>query len=152
MDLVIRRYVDRDFDSAVSLENAKKGNRYGAAVFIRQAAELYRETFLVAEQDGTVAGFAVGALENSDLSTAWVLRLGIAPRWRGQGIGKALVSQLVAVLGTSGAERILLTVAPGNYPARKIYQKLGFERVDFKKSYFGRGEDREILCLFTGKK
>ena len=52
----------------------------------------------------------------------------VAAEARGQGVGRALVDELVrAARASSGLEQILLTVKAHNEPAIALYKKLGFE-------------------------
>jgi len=145
MGVVIRGFEERDFDAVVALEQGEKRNRYGAAVFVRQSAALYPETFLVAENDRTVVGYTVGAVVQDDSATAWVLRLNVSRQWQGEGIGTALLFALISELAPRHIRRVFLSVAPDNIPAKKIYDKFGFVNVAHQPAYFCKGEDRDIM-------
>ncbi len=47
MEPMVRHYISGDFDQVWLLERGQKGSPYAAAVFVRQAAELFPDTFLV---------------------------------------------------------------------------------------------------------
>jgi len=145
MGVAIRGFIDRDFNDVVALEQGRKRNRYGAAVFVRQSAALYPQTFLVAENDRTVVGYSVGAVVQDDSGTAWVLRLNVSRQWQERGIGTALLSRLISELATRQVRQVFLSVAPDNIPAKKIYAKLGFVNVAHQAKYFCEGEDRDIM-------
>jgi [ribosomal protein S18]-alanine N-acetyltransferase len=145
MGVVIRSFLDHDFDEVVALEHRQKGNQYGAAVFVRQSAALYSHTFLVAENDTAVVGYTVGAEVQDDPATAWVLRLNVSRQRQGEGIGTALLSRLISELATRQVRQVFLSVAPDNIPAKKIYAKLGFVNVAHQPAYFCKGEDRDIM-------
>jgi len=147
MGVVIRGFEERDFDAVVALEQGEKRNRYGAAVFVRQSAALYPQTFLVADHDGTAVGYAIGAVVQDDTTSAWVLRLNVARQWQGQGTGTALISRLIAELAARQVQHIFLSVAPANIPAQKIYGQIGFVNVAHTSGYFCEGEDRDIMQL-----
>jgi [ribosomal protein S18]-alanine N-acetyltransferase len=151
MDVVIRGFEERDFDAVVALEQGEKRNRYRAAVFVRQSAALYPQTFLVADNDETVVGYTVGAEVQDDAATAWVLRLSVGRQYQGKSIGTALISRLISELATRHVRRVLLSVAPENIPAKKIYDRLGFVKVTHQPGYFCEGEDRDIMRYLVDK-
>jgi len=145
MGVVIRRFQDPDFNAIVALEQGERRNRYGAAVFVRQSAALYPQTFLVADHNGMTTGYTVGAEVQDDAATAWVIRLNVARQWQGQGTGTALITRLIAELANRQVRHIFLSVAPDNIPAKKIYDCLGFVKVAHQSGYFSQGEDRDIM-------
>ena len=52
----------------------------------------------------------------------------VRPRWRGSGVGQALLQELVKqARKASGLEQIHLTVSTSQTAARRLYQSLGFE-------------------------
>ncbi len=59
-------------------------------------------------------------------------RLVIAPKYRGQGLGRSLIGELVE-LGVKDLRigECSLFVAADNAPAIRLYQKLGFEKVPY---------------------
>jgi GNAT superfamily N-acetyltransferase len=57
------------------------------------------------------------------------LAIAVVPSKRGHGIGEQLLQALLARARAAGYARISLSVEPGN-PARKLYERHGFEVVD----------------------
>jgi ribosomal protein S18 acetylase RimI-like enzyme len=51
----------------------------------------------------------------------------VAPGWRGQGVGEALVAAVVAEGRRRGASEVRLWVTATNDPARRLYRRCGFE-------------------------
>jgi GNAT superfamily N-acetyltransferase len=85
-------------------------------------------TVLLAEDDGTLAGFcAVGPSGDEDAdSSVWLIaNLHVAPERRGQGIGGPLFDAAVDIARDSGARTLTLWVIDGNWPARRFYEKKG---------------------------
>ncbi len=145
MDLIIRKYREEDL-LAVSLigrENSPGDCKPG--VFVRQAGVLFAETFFVAECDGEVAGYIIGALVQHRQTTGWIIRLAVFERYRRRGFGEHLIAAVIGSLRERGVEEVYLSVAPSNYGARALYEKCGFEEADFCPAYFGEGTDRFIL-------
>ena len=78
----------------------------------------------VAEKDGELAGFAIHLIHPS----TWVLGddcyledLYLDPKFRGQGIGRALLDDLVAMSRANGWARLYWHTDEGNSTARKLY-------------------------------
>src|SRR5688500_19484824 len=57
------------------------------------------------------------------------LAIAVVPSKRGHGVGDELLQALLAKARAAGYERLSLSVEPGN-PARKLYERHGFEVVD----------------------
>ena len=57
------------------------------------------------------------------------LAIAVVPSKRGHGIGDELLQELIAKAKAGGYGRLSLSVEPGN-PARKLYERHGFEVVD----------------------
>ncbi|KLK88236.1 GCN5 family acetyltransferase [Methanoculleus sediminis] len=152
MDLTIRGYVDTDFPAVCALERENSPQGCKPEVFIRQAGVLFGDTFLVAEHDGKVAGYTIGALVQHRQATGWIVRLVVAERYRRRGFGENLVAAVFAALRERGADEVYLSVAPENHAARALYERHGFRETDFCPAYFGEGGDRCILRRgLTGK-
>lgn len=146
-DIAVRLFSPADFSAVCELEQGEKGSPYSAAVFIRQASVLFAPMFFVAVHGDTVAGYAVGAVSLTDRREGWILRLRVADRYHRRSIGTVLLSTLISALSRIAVHRIVLTVAPGNHPARALYSGMGFEENGFLPGYFGPGEDRLLLSL-----
>jgi len=145
MDLIIRGYREDDFPSVCALERENSPGDCKPEVFIRQAGVLFADTFLVAECDGQVVGYTIGALVQHRPATGWVIRLAVAERYRRRGFGESLVAAVIGSLRERGAAEIYLSVAPSNHAARALYERHGFRETDFCPAYFGDGGDRHIL-------
>lgn len=78
----------------------------------------------VADEDGTLAGFAIHLshpstwVRNND---CYLEDLYLDARFRGRGIGRALLDDLVAICRKNGWERLYWHTDEGNATARKLY-------------------------------
>lgn len=118
------------------------------STFFWQALAQWPSLFLVAkdQSDGTtnVLGYALAAPAEQH-NQAWIMSLLIAPAGRGQGLGRKLMQQLLSALAYQGYEEAILTVAPDNSAAVRLYQSLGFETIALKKDYLGPAQDRFLM-------
>ena len=99
--------------------------------------------WLVAEEDGKVIGY-VGS--QSVPPEADVMNLAVAPDHRKRGIGRKLMTELIAELRNSGITALFLEVRVGNMPAQNLYRSLGFAEVGRRPKYYvNPTEDALIL-------
>lgn len=145
MDWTVRPYGAADFPGVWAMEQNGFKAGYPSAVVVRQAAELYPETFLVVADSTGPAGFVIAA-SSSEPSVGWILRLKVREDCRRLGCGRALLQAALERLCHGGVKRVRLTVAPGNVPALALYRDLGFVEEARLADYFGPGEDRLLLA------
>lgn len=145
MGLIIRKYGEEDLLPVSLIERENSPSDCKPGVFIRQAGILFAETFFVAECDGEVAGYTIGAFVQHRRTTGWIIRLAVSERHRRRGFGEHLITAVIGSLREQGADEVYLSVAPSNHGARTLYEKHGFEEADFCPAYFGEGTDRFIL-------
>jgi ribosomal-protein-alanine N-acetyltransferase len=104
--------------------------------------------FLIADAHGVVAGYVVA---QSAADQGEILNLGVAPVYRRQGIGRALVEGVRALLVARGVRQVYLEVRESNAVARRLYQSLGFNEVARRARYYRRpAEDAVILRAAVG--
>jgi ribosomal protein S18 acetylase RimI-like enzyme len=78
----------------------------------------------VAEDDGGLAGFALGELERPPVGG--IVFLHVRRDARRQGVARGLTAELVAALEAAGAEWIHIEVENDNADARAVYERWGF--------------------------
>jgi ribosomal-protein-alanine N-acetyltransferase len=112
---------------------------YGA---LRQFFDLFPDLLVVAERDGLLVGYALGAMGSE---RGWILGVAVEPSAQGTGIGRALTEALLERMKARGVSKISLTVHPDNTPALALYQGLGFEHEWSEPDYFGEEKPRVVL-------
>ena len=99
--------------------------------------------WLVAQEDGKLIGY-VGS--QSVAPEADVMNLAVAPEWRNKGVGRALMTALIAQLHSRGITALFLEVRVGNTPAQNLYRSLGFVEAGRRPKYYvNPTEDALIL-------
>lgn len=98
----------------------------------------------IATIDGVPAGFA---MNRAILDEAELLLIGVAPQWRGQGVGRALMAFTLASAAARGATTIHLEVRDGN-PAMQLYAGAGFAVVGRRPAYY-RGKSGKSYDAVT---
>ncbi|PWB51845.1 MAG: hypothetical protein C3F06_09270 [Candidatus Methanoperedenaceae archaeon] len=83
----------------------------------------------IAEENEQIIGFVLGIVPQSFQDTYFLWDIGVAPSYRGKGIGKRLVREVENELGKKGFKRIELTIDPANLLSRKLFEKMGFKNI-----------------------
>ena len=100
----------------------------------------------VARLKGEIAGSAqiIRCREEGDLyMDGFYLR----EEYRRRGLGAALLTAVLAELAAPGFERLLVTVAPENEAALRLYRRRGFAMVATLPRFYGAGADRLLLAV-----
>lgn len=99
--------------------------------------------YIVALVAGRVVGYAgIWVL----LDEAHLTSIAVHPEWRGRGLGRALMEEMLALARSLGVRAMTLEVRPSNLPARRLYASLGFEERGRRKGYYAdTGEDALIM-------
>ena len=97
----------------------------------RIAETLERHPWLVAERDGTVAGYAFAGRLRKRQAYRWSAELSVYVdrERRGEGIGRELYGALLAVLERQGFRNGYAVVTLPNPGSAAFHESLGFERV-----------------------
>ena len=78
---------------------------------------------------------------------AHVLKVAVAPAWRGQGIASRLLERCFTLSVEQGAKSAHLEVRPSNIAAIELYQKLGFELVGRRPEYYTDSKEDALLMM-----
>lgn len=101
--------------------------------------------YIVAQNDeNEVVGYA-GAFSPDLGLDADVLTLTVAPKYRRQGIGRALLDQLITWAKMRKAPAIFLEVREGNVEASPLYKSAGFEPISTRSNYYSLGVNAVIM-------
>ncbi len=102
------------------------------------------ESLVALTPDGEPVGVALLSRRGA---RAWVAGMGIAPEWRGQGYGAALLGRLLERARELGVRVVSLEVLEENSAARSLYERLGFRETRRLAVYTGKAKTgtREAL-------
>jgi len=150
--LHIRRAVRGDLAAMLRIEQASFADPW-TVDSLATALSLQRMHVLVAESaDGArrgggatpeVRGYVVALVVGPE---AEIADLAVAPEARRQGIGRALLSGVLAELRAAAVRMVYLEVRESNRAARTLYESYGFESVGRRRGYY-RSPVEDALVL-----
>lgn len=76
-----------------------------------------------------------------------IVTIAVQPDWRGRSIGEWLLLALLALGREEGAQTAALEVRVSNQVALRLYRKLSFAEVGYRRHYYPDREDARILEL-----
>ncbi len=124
--------IERDsFGSPWSAEEITKDVTAGGNVYVA-----------VAEYGAEKAGYGEIRFVAGE---AQIYNIAIAPEFRREGIGEALLRHMIAKAEDNGCELVTLEVRGGNEAAMALYTKLGFREVGRRKGYYAKGGEDAVL-------
>lgn len=102
--------------------------------------------FIVAQSGEKVLGY-VGMMYVLD--EGYISNVAVSPDFRRNGIGDALITELLSRAKALKLSFVTLEVREGNAPARALYKKYGFKDVGHRKNYYNfPNEDAILMTTF----
>ena len=98
--------------------------------------------WLVAVEADTVIGY-VGS--QTVLGETDMMNIAVHPDYRKQGIGTALVTELISALNARGSHSLMLEVRISNESAISVYMKQGFVVVGRRKNYYRNPKEDALI-------
>lgn len=100
--------------------------------------------YIVAKIETEIVGFA-GIIDTLDQFE--ITNIVVKKKFRNNGIGNALLIELIKLAKTNNRDKIILEVNSENKPAIKLYEKNGFKNIGFRKKYYNNTDDANIMAL-----
>jgi GNAT superfamily N-acetyltransferase len=163
MAIVIREATPADVPQILDFIRALAAYEREPDAVTATEADLLRDGFglnpiffcLMAEENGAAAGFAFYFFSYS----TWLGRAGlyledlfVDPKFRGLGIGKALLQRVAAIAVEKGCPRLQWEVLDWNTPAIEFYQAMGAEFMDTWRNVRVTGEALQRLAGVAAEK
>ena len=141
---VIRFMRLKDVDAVASIEQETFARPWSRESFRQEITRNAVARYLVAEEDGTILGYA-GAWVILDESH--ITNIAVREAARGRGIGKKLTAELLQVLSNLGACYATLEVRVSTVRAQNLYKSLGFVSVGKRKRYYEDNNEDAFLMV-----
>ena len=140
-NLIVRRMEEKDLVRVSEIEAANFSVPWSINGF-RDALALSHTIFLVAELDGTVAGY-VGCYQSFDEGE--ITNVAVEETLRGKGIAQRILEALLSIGKEQGITAVTLEVRESNTPAIRLYEKLGFESVGIRKRFYEKPTEDAVI-------
>ncbi len=146
MTVSIRQLREGDLRNVLAIERQTfPEDAWTEQMFADELGEQTTRYYIVAEADGTIAGYAglcavVGS--HGDVQT-----IAVRADRQGEGIGTALLTDLIATAAARKCHEIFLNVRAGNARARLFYRRTGFTEVGMRPGYYGPSADAIVMRL-----
>lgn len=101
---------------------------------------------VVAEAEGEIAGYGLG---RAVAGSGEILNIAVAPEWRRQGLGRAMLVALLQALGQRAVTEVFLEVRASNTGALTLYRHHRFEAVGRRADYYRRPREDALILRRT---
>ena len=142
MTAIVRPMTAEDLDAVTALAAEAAGAPLWTREIYEHAIGHQRSAALVATDADGFAGFAVAALI---LDVCELESIAVAAQFRRKGIGRTLLSAVIAWATHMQAGRIELEVRAGNSGAIALYERAGFVRDGLRPDYYRNPEEDAVL-------
>ena len=138
----LREVTWRDIPRLAELETQLfADDAWSAETWWAELAGRPRRSYVLLDGGDGIEGYA-GVDLGGDVAD--VMTLAVVPGSRGRGIGDLLVGELVRRARDSGAGSVMLEVRADNGPARRLYERHGFEDVSRRRRYYRQPDGPDV--------
>ncbi len=140
--ITIRQFQPEDMFTVIKLAYNTLPERYNPTAF-NHLYELFPHSFLIAEEHHKIVGFIAGS--HITKTKARILLLSVQQKYRGKGIGSALLEAFMNKMQELQISEIELEVKTTNKAAITFYQKHEFTITETIKEFYQDNTDAYIM-------
>ncbi len=137
INLTFRRATMNDLSEIQRIERASFPYPY--STYYQKLLIKNADIYYVAEYNGLIVGYIIARVEPNNLGH--IISIAVHPDYRRKGIGETLMKKAEMDLKELGCYRVILEVNVTNYPAIKLYTKLGYIKIKVLHNYYSDGSD-----------
>ena len=148
--LIIRKMQPEDVPAIAALEAACFSEPWSEQAFLdalKQPEALMMTAIGMGNNPMGYCGIYLSADEGE------ITNVAVYPDHRKQGIADAILTEVLSKAQKRGAQIIYLEVRESNLPAKKLYEKHGFESCGIRKNFYRKPTEHAIVmsCDLTGR-
>ncbi|MBN2604802.1 MAG: ribosomal protein S18-alanine N-acetyltransferase [Bacilli bacterium] len=149
MEIVVRKMDLSDISFVYEEEVKIFGNSLGEKTLYNEIIYNEMSRYYIVCVDKKRAGYVGSWLT---IPNAEILNLFVIEKYRGLGLGKLLMNEVIKTCMEEHIEMLTLEVRVSNEYAIFMYKELGFVQGGIRKNYYSNGEDALLLTLNIGGK
>lgn len=139
--ITFRLMKEKDLDQVAAIEKKYFSMPWSKQAFL-DSLMLSHTLYMVAELTGTVVGYC-GCYQY--LEEAEIVNVAVDEPYRGQGVGRGMLTELMKLGLERGIFAYTLEVRAGNLPAIHLYESLGFENVGIRKNFYQKPTEDAVI-------
>jgi ribosomal-protein-alanine N-acetyltransferase len=133
-----------DLDEVMAIERTSFKHPWSSHFFLEELQVACARSIL-AQVGDKIVGYALFWFLPEEVD---IHNIAVHTNFRRQGIGQALLQQVVAEARGRKSSRVTLEVRVSNIPAQKLYESVGFVSTGLRKGYYSDdGEDAVLMAL-----
>lgn len=140
--IVIEKMTVDDIDNVLEVDRNSFTIPWSKDSFFRELVENKVALYLVAKIENVAVGY-IGVWKVID--EGHITNIAVHPEYRGIGIGKMLVSELLSLCEKEGIEAFTLEVRKSNIAAQNLYKKFHFAECGMRKGYYEDNNEDAII-------
>ena len=141
-DAIIRRMKVEDLEQVMKIEHSCFPTPWSVSAFQSELKDNDYARYFCLELNGKVIGY-MGLW--FILEEGHITNVAILPEYRGKHLGEFLMRSVIDKMVDEGMERMTLEVRLTNYPAQRLYDRLGFVKAGVRKGYYSDNQEDAII-------
>jgi ribosomal-protein-alanine N-acetyltransferase len=150
----LRKFTPDDLQGVMQINRETLPENY-SDYFFMDLYERFPETFIVADEEGKIAGYIMCRVEVglSNFGLGGLIRKGhvvsiaVLPRFRRKGVAQSLLNTAMEGMRFYKAKQCYLEVRVTNDAGVALYKKLGFDVSRTVHGYYSDGEDANVMSI-----
>lgn len=141
----IGQMAEEDVAAVAALEAENFSRPWSYDAFLKTLSD---ENYIVmiAKESDALLGYCVLLCTGEE---ADITNVCTASEVRGKGVATEMLTALMEVGMSRGVKEFFLEVREENTPARKLYEKMGFEVIGLRKNYYEEPKEHAVLMKYT---
>ncbi|MGD0645008.1 MAG: ribosomal protein S18-alanine N-acetyltransferase [Candidatus Bathyarchaeia archaeon] len=148
----LRKFAPDDLQNVMQINRVCLPENY-TDFFFMDLHQRFPETFIVAEENGKIAGYIMCRIEvglsnfgfGGLIRKGHVVSIAVLPESRRKGIAQALIAKALEGMQYYKAKQCFLEVRVTNEVGISLYKKIGFEITRTINGYYSDGEDAYVM-------
>ena len=148
----LRKFAPDDLQSVIQINRVCLPENY-TDFFFMDLHQPFPETFVVAEENGAIAGYIMCRIEvglsnygfGGLIRKGHVVSIAVLPQYRRKGVAQAVITRALEGMQYYKAKQCFLEVRVTNEAGVSLYKKLGFEVTRTINGYYSDGEDAYVM-------